>query len=362
MAGEDNVFRLEAGAPVTETEVFAACDALVAAGDEVTRRAVYRRIGRGSMTTINRLVTLWEERQRAHIEARDVDLSPEETERILLFGRQVLRDLTERVRREAAVREQEKDDTIAREQRRAAELSAAYDELVDETKVQVATFKAEIQALRAELEQARSDADAATSVASNLEDQLKTQTALTGVAETRAREAEGRVEAAVATAAEARGRADALAADIERARSTERSLRDELAAVFDVGKEQAAQLATVNASLSEQTVQLERGRQTEQDLRAELATAASALATAQATIAEQMAQLAAARSAEVRLQELVQATDRRAEHEAADRQAAEQRAASAKAAQARLEGELQEIRARIATLESTTKPANPKAK
>ncbi|MFC5357090.1 DNA-binding protein [Azospirillum himalayense] len=335
MAGEENVFRLEAGERVTETEVHAACDQLVAEGAEVTRRAVLQRVGRGSMTTISRYVTSWEERQRARVEARDVELSPDEQDAALMFARQMAQRLTERLRREAAEEVTGYKDAAEREARRSAELARDYDALNAEKEGVIAGLRTEIDRLQDELTQAQADVAVATAVASDLDNQLKTQVTLTTAAETRAREAEARVEDAVAAAAEARGRADAFAADLERARQTERGLRDELAAAIAAGK------------------------QTEKDLRAELTTATGALATAQAAAAEQTAQLEAARAAVARLEDLVKATDRRAEHEAADRQAAEQRAAAAEAAQARLEGEIQELRARVMTLEAAAaKPAS----
>jgi hypothetical protein len=66
--------------PLTEEEVFAICEELKNEGQSVTRRAVAKRAGRGSMTTIVRMVSFWEDKQVAHAEARDVELTADDTE------------------------------------------------------------------------------------------------------------------------------------------------------------------------------------------------------------------------------------------------------------------------------------------
>ena len=142
---------------MTEEEVWTACDALVSSGEEVTRRAVLRAVGRGSMTTVARMVTTWEERQRVKVEARDFDLSPEESEQILMMGRQLLRSLTDRVRIEAAAREKELMEAAERERRRATSLAADYDILTAERTADLEARDADIARLNVELAQTQSD-------------------------------------------------------------------------------------------------------------------------------------------------------------------------------------------------------------
>ena len=128
--------------PLTEQEVFNACDTLQARGEGVSRRAVYKMLGRGSMTTIARLVSLWEDRQAAQVEARDVDLTAEDSEAILIFGRQMLRTLTDRMRQQAAAETARLTHLADEERRRAIDIAQAYDDLVSETKDHVAEIKA----------------------------------------------------------------------------------------------------------------------------------------------------------------------------------------------------------------------------
>ena len=128
--------------PLTEQDVFNACDTLQTRGEVVSRRAVYKVLGRGSMTTIARLVSLWEDRQTAQVEARDVDLTAEDSEAILTFGRQMLRTLTDRMRQQAAAETARLTHLADEERRRAIDIAQAYDDLVSETKAHEAEIKA----------------------------------------------------------------------------------------------------------------------------------------------------------------------------------------------------------------------------
>ncbi len=220
-------------APVTEEEVFLVCDALVAAGKDVTKRAVLQGVGRGSMTTIARLTAVWEERQRSRAEARDVELTEEESEQILTLGRQLLRSLTDRVRLEAAGREHELTELVERERQRAAGLAIDYDELSTET-------TAEIARLGGELAQARSDVADATTVLGDIQVQLQQVTGRAEAAEIRAAAAEERISAAATAAGEAKGRADALAGDLATARATVEKVT---AALAEAEREAARQAA-----------------------------------------------------------------------------------------------------------------------
>jgi chromosome segregation ATPase len=199
-----DVYQLPAQ-PLTEEEVFAACEELKKEGQLVTRRAVHKRLGRGSMTTVVRMVSLWEDRQIAHAEARDVELTAADTETILTFGRQMLRVLTERIRQHAAEETARLEDAAELERHRASEVAAAYDELEGETKqkLQKASDDAKQEALKrqdaiddlnAKLAQAESDLEAARLVAADLEAQVRTQEDRANRAEKRAEDAEGKID------------------------------------------------------------------------------------------------------------------------------------------------------------------------
>jgi len=234
---------VQLGSPVTEEEVWTACDALVSSGEEVTRRAVLRAVGRGSMTTVARMVTTWEERQRVKVEARDFDLSPEESEQILMMGRQLLRSLTDRVRIEAAAREKELMEAAERERRRATSLAADYDILTAERTADQETHNTDIARLNAELAQTQSDFADATTALSDMAVRLQQVTGRADAAETRAAAAEGRIAEAVAAAGEAKGRADALAADLAETKRRADALASDLSATKTAAEKMATALA-----------------------------------------------------------------------------------------------------------------------
>jgi chromosome segregation ATPase len=211
--------------PLTEEEVFAICEELKNEGQSVTRRAVAKRAGRGSMTTIVRMVSLWEDKQVAHAEARDVELTADDTETILTFGRQMLRTLTERIRQHAAEETARLERAAEVERRRASEVAAAYDELEVETKQKLDKAKVEadeaaqklqdeINGLKAKLTQAENDFEAARLVADNLNQELIKQTDCADREEKRAQSAESRINSEQLKAADAEGRARLLTKEL----------------------------------------------------------------------------------------------------------------------------------------------------
>lgn len=211
--------------PLTEEEVFAVCEELKNEGQSVTRRAVAKRLGRGSMTTVVRMVSLWEDRQVAHAEARDVELTADDTETILTFGRQMLRTLTERIRQHAAEETARLESAAEVERRRASEVAAAYDEQEVETKQKLgeARIKAdeaaqklqdEIDRLNTKLTQVESALKAAMLVADNLKQELIKQTDRGDREEKRAQSAETRINSEQLKAADAEGRARLLSEEL----------------------------------------------------------------------------------------------------------------------------------------------------
>jgi chromosome segregation ATPase len=193
--------------PLTEQDVFDTCDTLQMRGEGVSRRAVYKALGRGSMTTISRLVSLWEDKQAAQVEARDIDLTAEDSEAILTFGRQMLRSLTDRMRQQAAEDTARLTHLADEERRRAIDIAQAYDELVSETKDKVTQIETRseqaAEELRTKNEKLKDELAKTRDQMKSLEDQI---------AEERRK------------SAEAQGRASVLEQDRERIASLESQL------------------------------------------------------------------------------------------------------------------------------------------
>jgi len=141
----------------SEEDVFGVCDTLKSQEHDVTRQAVLASLGHGSLTTFTRLVSLWEDRQKAHILARDVDLSAEGGESILADGRQRLRALTDRMRQQATEGVARLTQLAEEDRRRVTEVAQAYDDLVSDTEQRILQIQADAarttEQLRHELEQ-----------------------------------------------------------------------------------------------------------------------------------------------------------------------------------------------------------------
>jgi DNA repair exonuclease SbcCD ATPase subunit len=122
---------------LTEEDVFEVCDALKCQGRDVTQQAVLASLGRGSMTTVTRVMSLWEGGQKAH----DTDLSADDGESTLGFGRQMLRTLTERMRQQAAEEAARLTQLMEEERRRVTEVAQAYDDLVNDSEQRIAQIQ-----------------------------------------------------------------------------------------------------------------------------------------------------------------------------------------------------------------------------
>jgi chromosome segregation ATPase len=140
----------------SEEDVFGVCDTLKSQEHDVTRQAVLASLGHGSLTTFTRLVSLWEDRQKAHILARDVDLSAEGGESILADGRQKLRTLTDRMRQQATEGVARLTQLAEQDRRRVTEVAQAYDDLVSDTEQRILQIQADAvrttEQLRTELD------------------------------------------------------------------------------------------------------------------------------------------------------------------------------------------------------------------
>lgn len=304
--------------PLEEEEVWAACEALKAEGQPITRRSVAKRVGRGSMTTITRMVSSWEDKQTAHAEARDVELTAEDTETILTFGRLMLRTLTERIRQEAAEETARLEEKAEEERRRASDLAAAYDDLTAEKRAdlerlkaeadqEALKLKAEIDDLSKKLNELQSDYDAAALVASNLNQDLLRETDRADREKTRADEAEGKIASANLAAADAEGRVRLLT---EKVTEKELALRDaeERASKLSTQCELAVQNAqTANSREQESRDDLKRQNQEVSRLNAEVARLSAELRAASEKFSDSEERLRAANSRVDELLHLVRA-------------------------------------------------------
>jgi chromosome segregation ATPase len=276
--------------PLTEEEVFAICDELKNEGQSVTRRAVAKRVGRGSMTTIVRMVSLWEDKQIAHAEARDVELTADDTETVLTFGRQMLRTLTERIRQHAAEETARLERAAEIERRRASEIAAAYDELEVETKQKLDKAKVEadeaaqelqdeINDLKAKITRAESDLEAAKLVADNLNQELIKQTDRADREEKRAQSAESRISSEQLKAADAEGRA--------------RLLTEELAEIKDAFEKAEGSVNDLKAECSLRTQRAEAAERREIEIKDDLKKEADAASMLKSEVARLTAELRA---------------------------------------------------------------------
>jgi chromosome segregation ATPase len=136
---------------LTEEDVFEVCETLRCQGRDVTR-----------------LMSLWEDRQGGPGQAPDVELSAEDSESVQTFARQMLRTLTDLMRRQAAEAAARRTQLAEDERRRVTEVAQAYDDLVSDAERRVAQVQAdaartteqlrnELDCLTTELRQAHQD-------------------------------------------------------------------------------------------------------------------------------------------------------------------------------------------------------------
>lgn len=373
MAGDDeNVYDFGAARkradPISEEEVHAFCDELMASGQRPTRRLIqdlfHERQGKKpSMTTLQKFLGTWEDRQRAKAEARDVDLSPEDTEEILKFGRLLLRTVTARVRQDAAMREKMLEEQAETERRRAGEMAAEYDVFQEQAETEIAKLRGEVAALTARLETTQVDLRAALARGDGLAEQVAGLTRRAEESEARERDARDQIQAADQRAAKAEGRAEAVDAE----RDTARRERD--AAVSNM-EDTHARVVQLEATLQGVRDRLEdaQGALRQRDGRIEviegaLTEAAGRAATLEAERKAQDEALAVARDDKAALKARIEGLERDIDRQRRDseklllaanraREVAEVKAEHAEREREKSQGETEALRVRVAELEA----------
>jgi hypothetical protein len=265
-------------APVTLSEVLAACRELEMAGIAITRRSVREKLGRGSMTTIHNGVTQYESRREPP--APDIDLTQEDRNVIADLGARALAIAEGRVERVLAEREAALQTQIAAANARADDAIVAAEAMVSEAQRHI------LEALDTS-EAARSARDSAVAAA--------------GEDRQRALRLEGQVEVLAADKAEAVARSAQVDADLTATRvelTAEKTLRQQRDAEIDHLKAELVRLRQESAALIKDNA--DAINQSKAALAAEqirLAEVATRLVTATSTV-ERLEQELADRAAE----------------------------------------------------------------
>ena len=210
--------------PLTEQEVFEACDALKADGETVSRRAVHKFLGRGSMTTVARLVSLWEDRQQAQVDAPDIQLTPEESEAITGFGQQMLRALTDRLRQEAAEVHAQLAERAEEQHRRYVAMAQDYEGLESDAKRAAEKLQSENDQLTAKLDQAEADNSALKTAKQEQERKLFSETDRADREADRGSRAEATIDHEHRLRSEAHGKATQLQENLDELKELHREV------------------------------------------------------------------------------------------------------------------------------------------
>ena len=156
---------------LTDDQIFAAADELIAGGEKATVAAVRASLGRGSLTTITKALKTWREARQTSKES--VPAAPDElTTRFTLLANSVWRDAYTAAE---LTFKGEKDALESQMQEQAAELDAMT-QIADAANAKIEEQEAELEALNARLEgetNARTQAEQANALLEQQVESLK---------------------------------------------------------------------------------------------------------------------------------------------------------------------------------------------
>jgi colicin import membrane protein len=251
--GEENSDRL---GPVTRQEVWEVVRLLQQEGAAITRRAVRKRLGRGSFSTIHLAMRELEESQRP--ELPPIDLGDEDKRLVDDLGAQIVQAVRERFTRITEDREAALTTAVDLANQRAEDAEKFADSEIAEAMRREGTATVAREHAQNEAQAARAATKAAMEEAQRLAGQMAVLTADRLAANEKLAACEERLTAAIAAReaeAEARARAEAqiarLQSQAEAARSETEGLRLELQRGTIELATKSALLADVSAQLSQ---------------------------------------------------------------------------------------------------------------
>jgi chromosome segregation ATPase len=251
--GEENSDR---PGPVTRQEVWEVVRLLQQEGAAITRRAVRKRLGRGSFSTIHLAMRELEESQRP--ELPPIDLGDEDKRLVDDLGAQIVQAVRERFTRITEDREAALTTAVDLANQRAEDAEKFADSEIAEAMRREGTATVAREHAQNEAQAARAATKAAMEEAQRLAGQMAVLTADRLAANEKLAACEERLTAAIAAReaeAEARARAEAqiarLQSQAEAARSETEGLRLELQRGTIELATKSALLADVSAQLSQ---------------------------------------------------------------------------------------------------------------